>query len=259
MSRPLFNNFFSLLRIFSYSVGLPIFESQILWSKSDRLIMFCGCFQFIWMLRDFFSCFYAIYKQVMAENYVLVISLVPSALWGAEACLNYLVIIFSRNRIVDLIDKFKVVYDTTNTDEEENRSSIKDLLKNKGRVLRFFKFFILNNVVFSIVPLLATLVSYFTSENFEPVYLSNINWYPFDRVRYYWLNYLTEFLTARASLLAILFPDVIIGMFITQLLYHFECLGNSIYFMVQNKDQGTEVEYRKSINEAIQQHQNLLE
>lgn len=143
----------------------------------------------------------AIIKLMKQERYCLVIAEIPGTVWSVDSCINFLIILWTRNRIFDLIEKFKSLYQKADHSRKENASLVQNLIQNKSRVLTFFKFYILNNIVISVTPLLVTLTSYFTTGVFNPVPLSASILYPFDRVRYYYLVYFAEFISARASML----------------------------------------------------------
>lgn len=259
MDLPSFDSFFSLLKLFTYSIGLLVFKPRHRWSRLDKFFNMFGYFNVFCSYFALFCSLINIFSLIQSEQYFFVIGVIPGTLWSGDECLNYVIILYNKDRIIDLMKKFKNLYDLTWTENDERFDFIAQIRKDKKRVLAYFKFYILNNLVYSLTPLLITFIMYFLSGSFNPIYVAPFNLYPFDKKRFYWLVFVIEFLMARASMVVVMLPDVMVSMFIIQLVYQFECLGAEIFLLNQNRNKTLNSLYRKSLVKAAQLHQHLLE
>lgn len=260
MELPSFESYFSLLKVFAFTIGLHIFKPVARWKKLDWSVMLFGYVNVFLAFYGFVCFVVRIYRLLQRDQFFLVIAEVPGTLWSGNQCLNYIVILRNKAKIVELMRSFEDIYDLKwGTMEGGEQDFVGQLRKDKRRVLAYFKFYILNNLLFSLTPPLITVITYHITGVFSPVFIAPTNFYPFDRERYYWSVFFVEFLMARASMVVLLLPDVMVSMFSIQLVYHFECLGVEVCNLNMNREKMLLSHFRSSLIRATCFHQRLLE
>lgn len=255
MNLPSFESFFELIKKLSLSIGVIILKPKQIWTKLD-LVVFCfGYYNAVACFYSFFCYTYQTFQIIRNELYFFLIGEVPSLFWVITQCLNMFILIYNYDDIMNLAKQFEDLYAIEWSDTSERSIFIRQLKRNKKQIIAYQIFFLGINIVFSVTPLITTAITYFTTGTFEPVFIFPNILYPFDKVKFYWITFIIEFILARVSTLVTIAIDVLVLVFIIQLTYHFECLGVEIQLMQGQPKQSD----KKILKNLLKIHQSLLE
>lgn len=252
MNLPSFDSFFSSIEFYARTVGLIILKPAHNWTKIDWFLSLFGYLNIFIHIYNVVISAIQIIQFVHNELYIAAIGTIPGIFWAMSSSLNMVTLVYCKENLRKIVKRFSELYDTNyeiNTDKYNQ-----ELCQDKKKAMNYLMFFVVMNIVFSLSPITIVILKYLTTGVYEPEYMNPIMWYPFDRVKYYWFVYLFDFVMARVSAFGGITPDILLFMFIVQMVYHFNCFGNQIQTFVVEKPTLDFIKLKK----LVEHHQNLI-
>lgn len=230
-SVPKFDILFNLLKKVGRLNGFIILKPKSEYTRFEKIISLCNWLATINLIYVLIS--FPLFIFLTNPNFLEVVSVFPTLWYGSDVLLKILIFPFINDHLLLLMQDFEILYEKKWSNSEIQNKNVNDFNNGHKKLNIYLKGNLFSNATYTISPLIVSYGFYVKTANWNPLFILNC-WYPFDKVKHYWITYSMEFFAARTSVYQGVVFDVLLCIFLLLLSYFFESLGNEIHYAINN-------------------------